>query len=383
MGPRRKKPPAQADPDASSSEGEDDQGGRRKRHRRGGCSGAGAGGLVSSFFQHQGVVGSKRTLADLQLDAAVEGGGEEDTLRTLLQQLPERHPNEKAALRRRHHAQFGRWWAQMRAGNSLLLYGLGSKYDLLNRFAREQTGDGACFTINGLHPGVTAKQIVQWATASLKQTKPSHYRGCTKDDMFELIRKDERRVYVVLHNIDGPGLRDHAAQHMLSELASLPNVHLAASVDHASAALLWNQQTRDRFSWVWHGVTNYAPYFREVNFAAIPSLLVGRSEQCSKQSATVVLASLSHSAREVFRLIADAQLDASAGEQGISFTRLFQRCRERFLVSNEMLLKAFLTEFKDHELLQTKRGGDGSDLLHIPLSEEVLQQVLQDVEAMG
>lgn len=50
--------------------------------------------------------------------------------------------------------------------------------------------------------------------------------------------------------------------------------------------------------------------------AAIPSLLVGRSEQCSKQSATVVLASLSHSAREVFRLVAEAQLDAGAGDKG-------------------------------------------------------------------
>ncbi len=148
--------------------------------------------------------------------------------------------------------------------------------------------------------------------------------------------------------------------------------------------------------------------------AAIPSLLVGRSEQCSKQSATVVLASLSHSAREVFRLIAETQMDP-AGEQGqlfwvvavpsvclqacmwlcmlllgasiwfrscfarsasstsqclscrclgkcaslrgtagIAFPRLFQRCRERFLVSNEMLLRSFLTEFRDHELLQTK-----------------------------
>ena len=39
---------------------------------------------------------------------------------------------------------------------------------------------------------------------------------------------------------------------------------------------------------------------------------------------------------------------------GVTFQRLFQQCRERFLVSNEMLLKAFLTEFRDHELLQTK-----------------------------
>ena len=54
---------------------------------------------------------------------------------------------------------------------------------------------------------------------------------------------------------------------------------------------------------------------RSATPAAIPSMLMGRGEQCSKQSATVVLASLSHSAREVFKLIAGAQLDHS-GEQG-------------------------------------------------------------------
>jgi hypothetical protein len=41
-------------------------------------------------------------------------------------------------------------------------------------------------------------------------------------------------------------------------------------------------------------------------------MLMGRSEQCSKQSATVVLSSLSPSAREVFRLIAESQLDLAA-----------------------------------------------------------------------
>ena len=54
---------------------------------------------------------------------------------------------------------------------------------------------------------------------------------------------------------------------MLSELAALPNVHLAASVDHVNAALLWDLQTRDRFGWVWHNATCYTPYFREVGFA--------------------------------------------------------------------------------------------------------------------
>lgn len=30
-----------------------------------------------------------------------------------------------------------------------------------------------------------------------------------------------------------------------------------------------------------------------------------------------------------------------------------------------------------------RRGADGSEVLHIPLEEEVLQQVLHDMDAMG
>jgi origin recognition complex subunit 2 len=67
----------------------------------------------------------------------------------------------------------------------------------------------------------------------------------------------------------------------------------------------------------------------------------------------VVLSSVSHTAREVFRLVADAQLDPG-GDRGAPFGALFRRCRDRFLVSNEMLLKSFLQEFKDHDLVATK-----------------------------
>lgn len=76
-------------------------------------------------------------------------------------------------------------------------------------------------------------------------------------------------------------------------------------------------------------------------------------EACTQESASVVLSSLSHSAREVFRCIADAQLDPE-GNHGITFQRLYTVCREKFLASNEALLKVFLTEFKDHDILQTR-----------------------------
>lgn len=41
--------------------------------------------------------------------------------------------------------------------------------------------------------------------AAVKQTKAAHYRGCSPDDLLDLLASDERRLYIVLHNIDGPG----------------------------------------------------------------------------------------------------------------------------------------------------------------------------------
>ena len=48
---------------------------------------------------------------------------------------------------------------------------------------------------------------MMWATAALKGTKAADYRGCSKDDMLDLLGSDTRRLYLMLHNIDGPGAR--------------------------------------------------------------------------------------------------------------------------------------------------------------------------------
>lgn len=44
-------------------------------------------------------------------------------------------------------------------------------------------------------------------------------------------------VYLLIHNIDGPMLRGEKTQSALGQLASLPNLHLVASLDHINAPL--------------------------------------------------------------------------------------------------------------------------------------------------
>ena len=58
----------------------------------------------------------------------------------------------------------------------------------------------------------------------------------------------------------------------------------------------------------------------------------------------------------------------------------YASCREQFLVSSEITLRVHLTEFTDHELVQSKRGADGRDLLSVPLHADALKELLASFE---
>jgi origin recognition complex subunit 2 len=128
-------------------------------------------------------------------------------MRALVAALPERFPNEKAALLSRFEAQFGRWWAQWCAGHSLLFYGYGSKRAMLQKFARQCTGDGACLIVDGLSPKISARQILAWAAGLAKFMRPQHFKNASAEEMLEAVSREgpRRKIYLILHNIDGPG----------------------------------------------------------------------------------------------------------------------------------------------------------------------------------
>jgi origin recognition complex subunit 2 len=77
--------------------------------------------------------------------------------------------------------------------------------------------------------------------------------------------------------------------------------------------------------------------------------------------------------------IAEWQLD-DPGAPGITFAHLFRMVRERFIMSSEQALLTQLTEFRDHELIKVRAGPDGGEVMYIPLSEESLQQMLEELK---
>ena len=64
---------------------------------------------------------------------------------------------------------------------------------------------------------------------------------------------------------------------------------------------------------------------------------------------------------------------------GLSFQQLYSRCRSRFIVSNEVTLRAHLRELSDHELVKAGRQADGADVLVVALPRDAVTSVLADL----
>ncbi|VDN33954.1 unnamed protein product [Dibothriocephalus latus] len=165
---------------------------------------------------------------------------------------------------------------------------------------------------------------------------------------------------------------------------------------------------------MWEDCSTLAPYEAEASFSNSPLLqqiLNGRSyavdshlfpndvDVAALTRLRHVMTSLTQNAREIYRLLAEFQLQAieeavqrrktsTRGKkskeveepvvQGMPLEELYWRCRDAFLVNSEVTLRAQLTEFKDHKL-----SPDGTELLKIPMDKESLKEVLQNKEAFG
>ncbi|KAA0184168.1 Origin recognition complex subunit 2 protein [Fasciolopsis buskii] len=99
-----------------------------------------------------------------------------------------------------------------------------------------------------------------------------------------------------------------------------------------------------------------------------------------------VTASLTQNAREIFRMIAEHQLNAPLHEThgehvGMPLEDLYWRCRDAFLTNSEATLRTQLTEFRDHKLINMRKGPDGTEMLVIPMDKDALTKFLENFES--
>uniref|UniRef100_A0A8C5X9D5 Origin recognition complex subunit 2 n=1 Tax=Malurus cyaneus samueli TaxID=2593467 RepID=A0A8C5X9D5_9PASS len=335
------------------------------------------GNLVEEYFEAHSsskVLTSDRTLQKLRKRRL-----DQQTLHDLLKKAPLAYAAEIRDLNKQHESLFSKWMLQLHLGFNIVLYGLGSKRDLLEKFRTSLLQNSVHLVVNGYFPSITVRSILNSITEEVLD-----YIGTFRSprDQLEFIIKrfkedSSLELYVLIHNLDSQMLRGERSQQILAQLSSLPSIYLIASIDHINAPLMWDQAKLSLYNWLWYETTTFSPYVEETSYEN--SLLVQQSGSLALSSLMHVLHSLTLNARGIFRLLAQHQLEKKDNPSypGLSFQDFYQQCREAFLVNSDLTLRAQLTEFRDHKLIRTKRGADGVEYLLIPVDDSTLTHFLE------
>ncbi|XP_014809776.1 PREDICTED: origin recognition complex subunit 2 isoform X3 [Calidris pugnax] len=333
--------------------------------------------LVEEYFEAHSsskVLTSDRTLQKLRKRKL-----DQQTLHDLLKKAPLAYAAEIKELNEQHESLFSKWMLQLHLGFNIVLYGLGSKRNLLEKFRTSVLQDSVHLVVNGYFPSITVRSIL----SSITEEVLDHIGTFRSPlDQLEFIIKrfkedSSLELYVLIHNLDSQMLRGERSQQILAQLSSLPSIYLIASIDHINAPLMWDQAKLSLYNWLWYETTTFSPYVEETSYEN--SLLVQQSGSLALSSITHVLRSLTLNARGIFRLLAQYQLENKDNPSypGLSFQDFYQQCREAFLVNSDLTLRAQLTEFRDHKLIRTKRGADGVEYLLIPVDDSTLTDFLE------
>ncbi|KAK7945100.1 hypothetical protein WMY93_000828 [Mugilogobius chulae] len=337
--------------------------------------------MVEEYFEAHGsskVLTSDRTLEKLNTPKL-----DRETLIRLLEGKPSCYAKEILELHNKYRQHFSKWMLQLQLGFNVLVYGLGSKKSLLEDFRISQLSQELHVVINGFFPSITLKSILNALTSEVLEHHGSFRTPTDQIQFISQTLKDSQdlQVYLIIHNIDGPMLRGEKTQSALAQLASLPNLHLVASIDHINGPLVWDQFKQSQFNWLWWECVTFQHYAEETSYEN--SLLVQQTGALALSSLTHVLRSLTPNARGIFKLLVKFQLENKDNPSytGLSFQDFYQRCREAFLVNSDLTLRTQLTEFRDHKLIRTRKGADGVEYLIVPVEANTLVDFLENEQA--
>eukprot|EP01023_Acetabularia_acetabulum_P054761 TRINITY_DN6219_c0_g1_i1.p1 TRINITY_DN6219_c0_g1~~TRINITY_DN6219_c0_g1_i1.p1 ORF type:complete len:272 (+),score=39.22 TRINITY_DN6219_c0_g1_i1:119-817(+) len=203
-------------------------------------------------------------------------------------------------------------------------------------------------------------------------------KGLNIPSLMKIIEEspEDNVVYLVVHNIEYGGLGKHENQLVLANLASMKNIHLAATVDNVNSDLLWDSELHSKFRWFHQDATTFLPYTEELK--SQPEIMKNIKKQANEKRVLTVLSSLPQAAKKVFLMLGQHALE-NPEEASVLFEDLLEECQNRWVVNNEQILRQYLTELVDHELVL--RGEDqDKEKIQVALVQGELQTIVQKLE---
>ena len=246
---------------------------------------------------------------------------------------------------------------------------------------------------------------------------------------------------LIIHSLDHINLRTKAATYpLLALLAAHPSVSLIATCDNPKFGILWSLAQLKEFRWLYHDATTFEPYTIEIDVVEEVNQLLGRGRRRlgGKDGVAYVLKSLPENARNLFRVLVAEQLasldesaatvaganasgydddilgaedeEVAAREQdtpskrgrgrapktkakpakaiirptvtapeGVEYRALYNKAVEEFVCSSELNFRTLLKEFHDHQMIESKKDGMGTERLVVPFGREELEAVLEEL----
>ncbi|KAJ9101118.1 hypothetical protein QFC21_003336 [Naganishia friedmannii] len=379
--------------------------------------------------------------------------------------------DRRVALQTHHRAQYAEWASLLlSAQHNLIFFGHGSKREMLQEFmVSTLQPHGHCISINGLYPGLKIRDVlVEIAIAfpgveqcpvpdlltrgidKLAQKIYTYFLPASavpsvtstttsKQGKTPAFETSSNPLFLLLHNIDGPGIRNERSLEILSLFASCPGIYLITSFDHVHTPILFSTTLNNTlkhqykqggwtgmppptrgFNWAWIQTSTYAPYTLEMEYVRQHAAYAGKvlagdqdlpgthgggsSGDVTEEGALRILASVPPMAKRLFKLLATKQLAAipadprlmkafpmatavAAPPFAIDSEILQALAKDKFIAREEERYNTQLMEYKDHGVIvehALDAEGRSGRWLWIPFSKEVLVRIvntLQDVEA--
>lgn len=389
---------------------------------------------------------------DMLRSSRTSGNSYSALVRPLSQALYERYATKARSLgkskeivedlRQEYKTRYEQWEEELDQGFSLLCYGFGSKRRVLNDLVKERLSKrGHCVVINGHFPGTAIRDVLAQiednlgipqdtpapaaAITPLERSAFRTYAYFLPDTAISANRKrswpiSPAPMYLIIHNIDAPGLRSPRSLGILSLLASSPRIHLIASFDHLHTPLLFSSTLTDTpphdyppgswegtplasrgFNWIYHNVTTYDDYDLELTYqrlsasSSIGGITSSSVGGISEEGALQILRSVPPMALRLLKLLLTRQLSALPPQPSAHtaypasvFAPVFaidndilQRLsREKFIAREEERYNALMGEFKDHGLVVEAAAdseGRTGRWVWVPLGKAAIERVLE------
>ncbi|MCJ1457202.1 Origin recognition complex subunit 2 [Mycoblastus sanguinarius] len=301
-----------------------------------------------------------------------------------------------------HSRSFPQWRFELSQSFNICLYGYGSKRKLVTAFANHlhkasSSDPPKILIINGYTATLTLRQVLTSLAALIFDCPPTNLPsklGTQPRDMLStlltlLIEDPPSSPYhIFINSLDAPPLRRSPTPALLAQVAANPHIRLLATCDTPNFPLLWDTNLSNQYNFLFHDTTTFESYAPIEISSVIDDVneLLGRSGRTikGKEGVGFVLRSLPENARSLYRvliaeLLAGMDEGEGGGEGGVEYKVLYQKVVEEFICSNEMGFRQLLKEFYDHQMVVSRRDGNGAEMLGLPWRREEMEAILEDL----